>query len=98
MSATAFFFNGISLIPLSDAAALMSTNLVLIILDASLFLGERLGVRRVSAIFAAMIGAMIIIRPGSDVFSVAALFPLAAAICYSAYALLTRRVGTDEDV
>ena len=34
----------------------------------------------------------------SDVFSPAALFPLGAAVCYSAYALLTRRVGADEDV
>ena len=31
-------------------------------------------------------------------FSAAALFPLGAAVCYSAYALLTRRVGADEDV
>ena len=98
MSATAFFFTGISLIPLTDAAALMATNPVMITLGAALFLGERLGPRRIAGIAAAMIGAMIIIRPGSDVFSAAALFPLAAAACYSCYALLTRRVGADEDV
>jgi len=45
-----------------------------------------------------MVGALIIIRPGSAVFSSAALLPLAGAVCYSAYALLTRRVGPDEDV
>ncbi|MCI5109146.1 MAG: DMT family transporter [Marivita sp.] len=98
MGATAFFFTGLSLIPLSDAAALMSTNPVLITLGAAIFLGEKLGVRRIAGIAAAMIGALIIIRPGSDVFSPAALFPLGAAVCYSAYALLTRRVGADEDV
>ena len=98
MSATAFFFTGISLIPLTDAAALMSTNPVLITLGAAIFLGESLGMRRISGIAAALIGAMIIIRPGSDVFSPAALLPLAAAACYSGYALLTRRVGADEDV
>ncbi|NNE51723.1 MAG: DMT family transporter [Sulfitobacter sp.] len=98
MSATAFFFTGISLIPLTDAAALMSTNPVLITLGAALFLGESLGLRRISGIAAALVGAMIIIRPGSDVFSPAALLPLAAAACYSGYALLTRRVGADEDV
>lgn len=98
MSATACFFTGLSLIPLSDAAALMSTNPVLITLGAAVFLGEKLGVRRIAGIVAAMIGALIIIRPGSDVFSAAALFPLGAAVCYSAYALLTRRVGADEDV
>lgn len=98
MSATACFFTGLSLIPLSDAAALMSTNPMLVTLGAALFLGEKLGVRRIVGIVAAMIGALIIIRPGSDVFSAAALFPLGAAVCYSAYALLTRRVGADEDV
>ncbi len=98
MSATACFFTGLSLIPLSDAAALMSTNPMLVTLGAALFLGEKLGVRRIAGIVAAMIGALIIIRPGSDVFSAAALFPLGAAVCYSAYALLTRRVGADEDV
>ncbi|MDE4060060.1 MULTISPECIES: DMT family transporter [Rhodobacterales] len=98
MSATAFFFTGLSKIPLTDAAALMSTNPVLITLGAALFLGEALGVRRIAGIAVAMIGAMIVIRPGSDVFSPAALYPLAAACCYSGYALLTRRVGADEDV
>ncbi len=98
MSATAFFFTGISLIPLTDAAALMSTNPVLITLGAALFLGEPLGIRRVAGIAVALVGAMIVMRPGSDVFSASALLPLAAAACYSGYALLTRRVGADEDV
>jgi len=97
MCATAFFFTGISLIPLSSAAALMSVNPVLITLGAALFLHEALGPRRIAGIAAAMCGAMIVIRPGSDVFSPAALLPLAAAACYSGYALLTRRVGPDED-
>jgi drug/metabolite transporter (DMT)-like permease len=98
MSATAFFFTGLSLIPLTDAAALMSTNPVLITLGAALFLGERLGIRRVGGIAVALVGAMIVMRPGSGVFTPAALLPLAAAACYSGYALLTRRVGSDEDV
>lgn len=98
MSATGFFFTGISMIPLTDAAALMSTNPVLITLGAALFLGEPLGPRRVTGIVVALMGALILLRPGSDVFSVTALLPLAAAACYSGYALLTRKVGADEDV
>ncbi|MDF1718720.1 MAG: DMT family transporter [Antarcticimicrobium sp.] len=97
MCATGFFFTGISLIPLSDAAALMSVNPVLITLGAALFLREPLGPRRIAGIAAAMCGAVIVIRPGSDVFTLAALLPLGAAVCYSGYALLTRRVGPDED-
>ena len=98
MGATGFFFTGISLIPLSDAAALMAVNPVLITLGAALFLGEALGPRRIAGIAIAMLGALIVIQPGASVFSPAALLPLAAALCYSAYALLTRRVGPDEDV
>lgn len=97
MSATALFFMGLSLIPLSEAAALMAINPVLITLGAALFLREALGPRRIAGIIISMIGAMIVIRPGSDVFSPAAFYPLAAAACYSGYALLTRRVGPDED-
>lgn len=98
LSATAFFFTGLSLIPLADASALMALNPVLITLGAALFLGEHLGLRRVAGVIVALIGALIIIRPGSEVFSFHALLPLAAAICYSAYSLITRRLGPDEDV
>ena len=98
MGATGFFFTGVSLIPLTEAVALMSVNPVLITLGAALFLGEKLGPRRIAGITIAIVGALIVIRPGSAVFSPAALLPLAAACCYSAYALLTRSLGADEDV
>jgi len=98
MSATGLFFLAVSRIPLTDAAALMAVNPVLITLGAAVFLGEALGPRRIAGILVALIGAMIVIRPGSDVFSMDAFLALGAAVCYSTYALLTRRVGADEDV
>ncbi|MFC6688005.1 DMT family transporter [Jhaorihella thermophila] len=97
MTATAFFFLSLSLIPITDAAALMSVNPVFITLGAALFLGEALGPRRLIGIAVALVGAMIVIRPGSEVFSLPALLPLAAAASYSGYALITRRVGAGED-
>lgn len=96
MCATGFFFLGLTTLPLTDAAALMATNPVFITLGAVLFLGEKVGLHRSVAILAALVGAWIVIRPGSDIFTPAALSPLAAAMCYSAYALLTRRVGRSE--
>lgn len=98
MGATGFFFLGLTLIPLTDAAALMSVNPVLITLGAALFLGESLGPRRIVGIAFALLGAAIIIRPGSSVFSLASFYPIAAAVCYSGYALLTRKVGASENV
>ncbi|MCR9127848.1 MAG: DMT family transporter [Rhodobacteraceae bacterium] len=98
LCATICFFSGLSRIPLTEASALMAMNPVFITLGAALFLGESLGPRRIAGIVAALCGAMIVIRPGSEVFTAAALFPIGAAICYSGYALLTRRVGNRESV
>ena len=97
MCATMCFFWGISNIGLAEATAIMDISPVLITLGAVVFLGERIGIRRVIGIIGALIGAMIVIRPGSDVFSVYALFPLGAAICYSGYNIITRFVGARED-
>ena len=97
LCATSFFFFGISNIGLAEAASVMSTNPIFITLGAAIFLGERFGLRRALAIAAALIGALLVIRPGSEVFSPFALLPLAAAVCYSAYALVTRFVGRDEN-
>ena len=97
MCATMCFFWGISNIGLAEATAIMDISPVLITLGAVLFLGERIGIRRVFGIIGALIGAMIVIRPGSDVFSAYALFPLGAAICYSGYNIITRFEGARED-
>lgn len=95
--ATSFFFFGFVTIGLANAAAIMSINPVLITLGAALILGERFGPRRAIGVCAALAGALIIIRPGSDVFTSAALLPFCAAVAYSGYALTTRFVGRDED-
>jgi drug/metabolite transporter (DMT)-like permease len=59
-------------------------------------LGEKIGPKRVIGIAVSLLGALIIIRPGSGVFTIYALFPIAAAVCYSSYNLATRFVGVDE--
>ncbi|MCU0817046.1 MAG: DMT family transporter [Cypionkella sp.] len=93
LGATGCFFASLPHIGLAEATALTDLNPVLITLGAALFLGERLGPRRIAGVVVAMIGAMIVIRPGMAVFTPAALLPLAAAMFYTANALLTRRLG-----
>ena len=98
MGATGFFFLSLNYIGLAEATALTDLNPVLITLGAALFLGEKLGPRRIAGVLVAMLGAMIIIRPGLSVFTPAALLPLCCAVCYAAAALLTRKVGATESV
>ena len=96
MAATCLFFLSISKIGLAEATAIMDINPVLITLGAFLFLGEKIGPRRILGIITSMIGALIIIRPGTDVFKIYAVLPLIAAVCYTTYNLTTRFVGNRE--
>jgi drug/metabolite transporter (DMT)-like permease len=97
MFGTVFFFFSVANIGLTEATAIMNINPVIITLGAAVFLGEKIGLRRALGIGAALIGALIIIRPGSDVFSPFAVLPLIAAFAYSAYNITTRFVGRNED-
>ena len=96
--ATALFFTSLGYIGLAEATALTDLNPVLITLGAAVFLGEKFGPRRMLGVLAAMVGAMIIIRPGFGVFTPAAFLPIGAAVCYTGNALLTRFIGAQESV
>ena len=96
MMATTLFFFAFSRLGLAEASAIFNISPVLITLGAFLFLREQIGPRRVIGILVSLLGALIIIRPGSGVFTIYAILPLGAAIFYSIYSLATRFVGTDE--
>ena len=98
LGATGLFFLSLPHVGLAEATALTDINPVLITLGAALFLGERLGPRRIAGVVVALIGALIILRPGLGVFSPWALLPLGAAVCYTGNALLTRHLGPKEPV
>jgi drug/metabolite transporter (DMT)-like permease len=96
--ATTFFFLSLPHIGLAEATAIADINPVLITLGAALFLGERLGPRRLAGVIVALIGALIVIRPGAGVFTWWALLPLLCALSYATSALLTRKIGAQESV
>ena len=94
-----FFFKALAVMPLGDAAAVFQVGPLLITALAALVLGEAVGLRRWLAVAVGLIGALIIIRPGGEVFSWSSLFPLAAAACYAGYSisLRWRREGADPE-
>lgn len=56
-------------------------------------LGERVGWRRWAAIGVGALGVLIILQPGSGVFSPAAIVPLVGALMFAVYGLMTRYVA-----
>lgn len=89
------FFTALQHIGLAEATAIMDINPVLITLAAAIFLGESIGLRRIIGIVVALVGALIIIRPGAGVFQPAAILPLIGAFTYAAGAILTRLARED---
>lgn len=96
LGATGFFFYSLTQIGLAEATALAGISPVLITIGAALFLGEALTRARLIGLGLAMLGALIVIRPGMGVFSAAAFLPILCAFCYAANMLLTRAVGSRE--
>jgi len=96
--ATMCFFFGIVLVGLAQSSAIMSINPMLITIGAFLILGEPLGLRRALGVSLGLLGALIVIRPGTDVFTPAALLPVVSAVCYAGYSLSTRFLGREESV
>lgn len=58
------WFYAMTRIPLAEVTAMGYISPVFVTLGAALFLGERLAIRRIVAVFAALVGALIILRPG----------------------------------
>jgi drug/metabolite transporter (DMT)-like permease len=56
-------------------------------------LGERLEMARIIAILVGLAGALVIVRPGSELFTPYALLPLGMAVCNALYQILTRKVA-----
>jgi drug/metabolite transporter (DMT)-like permease len=79
-SGVTMMFAAVAFIPLSDATAISFLNPVFCMLLAIPLLGERVGPWRWFAAFTALLGALILLRPGPETFQIAALLALAAAL------------------
>lgn len=98
LGATAGFFIGYQKNSLVETNAIAQTAPIFLTIGAVLILGEKIGRHRTISVGIGLIGALIVLRPGTENFSAWLLFPMLGALLYSGYALATRFVGRDEDV
>lgn len=87
------FVTAISYMPLAEATAIAFLAPVLLTVLAALFLKEKVETGRWVAILFAFGGVLLIIRPGSDVFTWAALLPLLNAAFFASYQVMTRQLS-----
>lgn len=78
---------------LAEVHAIFAVYPLLVTVFAAVMLREAVGWRRRLAVAAGFAGALLIIKPGVDVFDVAVLIPLAGAGLFAAYHIVTRFVA-----
>mgnify|MGYP001791806197 CR=1 FL=1 len=89
-------FAAVAYIPLSDATAISFLNPVFGMLLAIPLLGERVGRWRWLAAFMALLGAMVLLRPGADSFQLAGLLALGAATLMGMELIFIKKLANKE--
>ncbi|MCC2610009.1 DMT family transporter [Neorhizobium petrolearium] len=95
IGATLTFLSALAHIEFAAASSIMQSLPLAVTLGAALFLGEPVGWRRWTAISVGFLGVLLIIRPGPEGFTPAALLAVAACFFTASRDLTTRRITAD---
>jgi len=91
--AVALWFFAMARIPIADVTAMNYLSPIYVTIGAALFLGERLALRRVLAVIAALAGALIILRPGLREVGPGHVAMLFTAVAFGASYLLAKQLS-----
>jgi len=95
VGATYCFLSGLIHVELANAAAILSALPLAVTIGSVLFLNEKVGWRRWSAIAVGFIGVLLIVRPGLDAFNIYSINLLAAVVFAAARDLVTKQAPKD---
>ena len=90
------FMVGLATLPLNESGALGFAGPLFVTIGAALFLGEKVRIRRWSAVAAGFVGVLIIIRPGVIPFSVGAALVLLSTMLGASVTLLYKGFSASE--
>jgi drug/metabolite transporter (DMT)-like permease len=91
------FFYAISVISLAKALTLAFVAPLIVTAFSPIFLGEKVGVRRWTAVIIGFIGSLVVIRPGFVEINLASLAALGTGIMYGFYLIITRKLSTSDN-
>lgn len=97
ITAMACAFYGFSLMRLADAISIMHTTPLFMTLLSVLLLGERVGIRRWSAVLIGFVGMLIVVRPGESMLESGSAIMLAAAFCIAMTTVIIRHLSATDD-
>lgn len=95
VGAAYFFITALFNMPLANATAIIQTIPLSVTLAGALFLREPLGWRRLTAILVGFAGVLLIVRPGTDGFTVFSLYALVSVVFVTLRDLATRQLSRE---
>ena len=90
-----FFLTALFNMDISALSAILQALPLTVTLGAALFFGEAVGWRRLLAIGVGFVGVMMIVRPGTEDFTIYAVFGVATVLCATVRDLATRQLSPD---
>ncbi len=91
------WFYAMARIPIAEVTALGYTAPIFVTIGAAIFFGEKLHVRRIAAVVAALVGALVILRPGFEELNSGQIAQLSAAPLFAAGFLLAKKLTEEEN-
>ena len=95
-AANVLFFYSISVISMAKALTLAFVAPLITTALSPFILGEKVGVRRWSAVLIGFMGSLIVIRPGFIDFNLASVAALGTGFFYGIYLIITRKLHTSD--
>lgn len=92
--ATLTFLTALQHMPLANLSAIMQSLPLVVTLGAALVFHERIGWRRMTAILVGLVGVLMIIKPGTDGFTIWSLLGLASVLTVMIRDLAARSVSS----
>jgi drug/metabolite transporter (DMT)-like permease len=94
VAAVGLWFYAMARIPVAEVTAIGYLNPIVVTVGAAVFFGEKLAIRRIMAICVALLGALVILRPGLREISSGQLAQLGAATCFGFSYLIAKRLSS----
>ena len=97
LTANICFFYAISVISLAKALTLAFVAPLIVTTFSPIFLNEKVGFRRWSAVIIGFVGSLVVIRPGFVEINLASFAALGTGIMYGFYLIITRKLSTSDN-
>ena len=90
------YYLAVASLPLAEVVAIVFTAPLFVTAMSALLLGEKVGLRRWSAVCAGFIGVLIIVGPSGEFASLAVILAFTASITYASQTIITRYLGSHD--